>query len=40
MQALAFCEEAIASRGFAQHMAINVAKLMALRADEHLAREH
>jgi N-acetylglucosaminyldiphosphoundecaprenol N-acetyl-beta-D-mannosaminyltransferase len=35
-QAVAVCEEAIASRGFAQHMAINVSKLMALRADEHL----
>ncbi len=35
-QALAICEEVIASRGFAQHMAINVSKLMALRADEHL----
>ncbi len=35
-QALTICEEIIASRGFAQHMAINVAKLMALRTDEQL----
>jgi N-acetylglucosaminyldiphosphoundecaprenol N-acetyl-beta-D-mannosaminyltransferase len=35
-QALRICEEAIASSGFAQHMAINVAKLMALREDQQL----
>jgi N-acetylglucosaminyldiphosphoundecaprenol N-acetyl-beta-D-mannosaminyltransferase len=35
-QALRICEEVIASRGFAQHMAINVAKLMSLRGDEQL----
>lgn len=35
-QALRICDEVIARRGFAQHMAINVAKLMALRGDEQL----
>jgi N-acetylglucosaminyldiphosphoundecaprenol N-acetyl-beta-D-mannosaminyltransferase len=37
-QALARCEEAIASRRFAQHMAINAAKLVAMREDPELAR--
>jgi N-acetylglucosaminyldiphosphoundecaprenol N-acetyl-beta-D-mannosaminyltransferase len=35
-RALAFCEQVIESRGFAQHMAINVAKLVAMRHDEQL----
>ena len=33
-RALAFCEDVIRSRGFAQHMAINVAKLVAMRKDD------
>lgn len=37
-QALARCEEAIASRRFVQHMAINAAKLVAMRSDPELAR--
>lgn len=37
-QALAACDMVIASRGFAQHMAINVAKLIGLREDQ-LLRE-
>jgi Glycosyl transferase WecG/TagA/CpsF family len=36
--ALAFCEEVISSRRFAQHMAINVAKLVAMSADDELRR--
>lgn len=36
--ALARCEEAIASRRFVQHMAINAAKLVAMRDDAELAR--
>jgi N-acetylglucosaminyldiphosphoundecaprenol N-acetyl-beta-D-mannosaminyltransferase len=32
-QSVAVCEEAIATRSYAQHMSINVAKLMALRTD-------
>lgn len=35
-RALAFCEGVIGSRGFAQHMAINVSKLVAMRKDEQL----
>jgi N-acetylglucosaminyldiphosphoundecaprenol N-acetyl-beta-D-mannosaminyltransferase len=35
-RALAFCEDVIRSRGFAQHMAINVAKLVAMRRDAQL----
>lgn len=35
-QALRVCEQVIANRGFMQHMAINVAKLMALRSDQRL----
>jgi N-acetylglucosaminyldiphosphoundecaprenol N-acetyl-beta-D-mannosaminyltransferase len=35
-QALAFCEQVIQSRGFAQHMSINVAKLVAMRRDREL----
>jgi N-acetylglucosaminyldiphosphoundecaprenol N-acetyl-beta-D-mannosaminyltransferase len=35
-RALAFCEDVIGSRGFAQHMAINVSKLVAMRKDEQL----
>lgn len=35
-EALARCEAVIESRGFAQHMAINVAKLVAMRKDERL----
>ncbi len=35
-QAVAFCEAAITSRGFAQHMSVNVAKLVAMRGDEEL----
>src|ERR1700735_772873 len=33
-QTLAVCNDVIQSRGFAQHMAINVAKLMAMRENE------
>jgi N-acetylglucosaminyldiphosphoundecaprenol N-acetyl-beta-D-mannosaminyltransferase len=36
--ALARCEEAIASRSFVQHMAINAAKLVAMQEDPELAR--
>ncbi len=35
-QAVDFCDAAIRSRGFAQHMAINVAKLVAMRSDQQL----
>ena len=35
-RALAFCEDVIQSRGFAQHMAINVAKLVRMRKDAQL----
>jgi N-acetylglucosaminyldiphosphoundecaprenol N-acetyl-beta-D-mannosaminyltransferase len=35
-QTLTVCDKVIQSRGFAQHMAINVAKLMAMRDDEML----
>jgi N-acetylglucosaminyldiphosphoundecaprenol N-acetyl-beta-D-mannosaminyltransferase len=35
-QALSVCEEAIRSRTLAQHMAINVAKLVAMRSDRDL----
>lgn len=35
-QTLAVCEEVIATRSYAQHMSINVAKLMALRTDAEL----
>jgi sulfate adenylyltransferase subunit 2 len=35
-RALQFCDEVIRSRGFAQHMAINVAKLVAMRKDAQL----
>ena len=35
-RALAFCEDVIQSRGFAQHMAINVAKLVRMRKDAEL----
>jgi N-acetylglucosaminyldiphosphoundecaprenol N-acetyl-beta-D-mannosaminyltransferase len=35
-QALAYCDEVIQRRGFAQHMAINVAKLVAMRGDPQL----
>jgi N-acetylglucosaminyldiphosphoundecaprenol N-acetyl-beta-D-mannosaminyltransferase len=35
-QAVAFCEDVIRSRGFAQHLAMNVAKLVAMRADDQL----
>lgn len=37
-EAVAVCEEAIRRRRFTQHMAINVAKLMAMRGDEELRR--
>jgi sulfate adenylyltransferase subunit 2 len=37
-QAVAICEAAIRTRGFAQHMSVNVAKLMAMRSDEQLRR--
>jgi N-acetylglucosaminyldiphosphoundecaprenol N-acetyl-beta-D-mannosaminyltransferase len=36
--ALARCEESIASRRYVQHMAINAAKLVAMRSDAELAR--
>lgn len=36
-EALARCEEAIASRRFVQHMAINAAKLVAMQGDPELA---
>lgn len=36
--ALARCEEAIATRSYVQHMAINAAKLVAMRDDPELAR--
>jgi N-acetylglucosaminyldiphosphoundecaprenol N-acetyl-beta-D-mannosaminyltransferase len=35
-EAVAVCEDAIKSRRFVQHMAINVAKLMAMRHDQRL----
>lgn len=35
-QAIAYCEEVITEQGFAQHMAINVAKLVNMRRDERL----
>jgi len=35
-RALAFCEDVIQSRSFAQHMAINVAKLVSMRKDAEL----
>ena len=35
-QAIAYCEEVITEQGFAQHMAINVAKLVTMRRDERL----
>ena len=35
-QTLEFCEDVIQSRGFAQHMAINVAKLVRMRKDPQL----
>jgi N-acetylglucosaminyldiphosphoundecaprenol N-acetyl-beta-D-mannosaminyltransferase len=35
-EALAYCEAVIAARGFAQHMAINVAKLVTMKRDEQL----
>ena len=35
-QAVAVCETAIETRGQAQHMAVNVAKLMAIRTDQRL----
>jgi N-acetylglucosaminyldiphosphoundecaprenol N-acetyl-beta-D-mannosaminyltransferase len=35
-QAVAFCEDVIRSRRFAQHLAINVSKLVAMRADDQL----
>jgi N-acetylglucosaminyldiphosphoundecaprenol N-acetyl-beta-D-mannosaminyltransferase len=34
--AVAFCEDVIARRGFAQHMAINAAKIVAMRRDAEL----
>ena len=36
--AIAFCEDVIARRGFAQHMAINAAKIVAMRCDAELRR--
>jgi N-acetylglucosaminyldiphosphoundecaprenol N-acetyl-beta-D-mannosaminyltransferase len=35
-RAVAFCDDVIQSHGFAQHMAINAAKLVAMRKDEQL----
>ena len=35
-ESLAYCEAVINARGFAQHMAINVAKLVSMRNDDHL----
>lgn len=35
-EAVAYCDRVIRSRGFAQHMAVNAAKLMAMREDDEL----
>lgn len=37
-ESVAYCEAVINARGFAQHMAINVAKLVAMRSDPQLRR--
>lgn len=35
-EAVALCQEAVEQRGFLQHMALNAAKIVSLRADSHL----